>query len=326
MAMRRGRSASPAWCFSLGVLLAVGPGGCADSSSGRSRGSTATDQPLLVSGEATCGECAIELDTLAVLGDPSDPASVRPDAVAGGCKVGMPEEGRFIVSGMVGGGQLLEYGADGRMEKSIGRRGAGPGEFGVDLVLIAHPDTLFVLDISLGRMAVTDRSGHFLSTFPLPVRVHSVAILASGDFLLHGRPVTSDDTGPLFRILDAQGTQVAAFGSPSPELGEMDQWVVSARSGGGFLAASMWEYVIYRGTSSGDLVPYIARRAKWFPSGTTWSEEILVSEPPPPLVTELREDASGLVWVFITVADEDCRLASPMIFPPSGFAIPSIRS
>jgi len=304
MAINACRSNTKRSRFALLLLLGVAQGACSDASEGTTRRSS-TSEPVTVSGRADCADCAVELVTIAVLGDPEDEASIRADAPVAGCMVGVPGDSTYIVSGLVGGGQLLEYDSEGRAKTYIGRKGQGPDEFGSNLRLIASRDTLFVLDISLGRMAVTDRSGRFLRTFRLPVRVHSVDRLASGHFLLHGRPVSSDDGSPLFRVLDEQGVEAAAFGSPSPRFGEKDQWVISARADSGFLAARMWEYEIYRGTEGGDLALYITRRADWFPTGSAWNEKILVTDPPPPLVTHVREDASGLVWTFVTVADQE---------------------
>lgn len=289
----------------LSVFLLALTQGCSDTSPGTDAQAPASGPPFTVTDATRCSDCAVELDTLAVLGDTADFASIRADATVGGCMVGEIANSGYVVSGVVGGGELLEFGKDGKAVRAIGRKGAGPGEYGANLRLIARPDTFFVLDISNGRMAVADHSGRFFTTFSLPVRVHSFARLESGHFVIHGRPVTSEDSGPLFRILDERGVQWAAFGSPSPQLGEKDQWVVSARSNGGFLAASMWDYVIYEGNAQGELNPYIVRRADWFPSGTTWDEEILVTEAPPPLIQHVREDPAGSVWVFAVVADEN---------------------
>jgi hypothetical protein len=279
---------------------------CVDATSGRSGGAVADTGVAVVEGDAACSGCDIIADTLAILGSPTDPASIRSDAPVAGCMVGIPERGHYIVSGLVGGGQLIEYAdsADVLTTRVIGRSGSGPNEFGANLRLIAEPDTLWVVDITNGRMAVTDRAGAFVRSFPLPVRVHSIARLASGTFLIHSRPLTNEDPGPLFRILDERGEQISAFGSPSPSLGEKDQWVVSARPNGGFLAGSMWEYRIYRGAMPEQLDPYLVRHVDWFPRGNTWNEDILVTDAPPPLVTHVFEDASGLVWTFVTLADE----------------------
>ena len=284
----------------LGLLLS---GACVDGRPVDLSGG-ASDSTVVIRGAASCTDCQIHFDTLGVLGAPSDPASIRPDALAEGCMVAHSSDGVSYVSGLVGGGQILEYRGGGASTRSLGRAGAGPEEFGRNLRIAEVDDTLFIADLSNGRMAVADSEGRFDRVWSLPVRLHSFAPLPEGRWLLHGRP-NPTDSGPLFWIFDSEGREERSFGTVSPIHGEMDQWVVAPDGSGGFLAASMWEYALYQGSATGDLRKILSREVDWFPEGTTWTEGQLTENPAPPLVTHIMALEGGTrVGVVVTLADD----------------------
>ena len=73
----------------------------------------------------------------------------------------------FLVNG--GDGELIRYDIGSGRTSRIGRRGAGPGEFGRPVWLEPHgPDSLLAYDMSLGRFSVFSRSGDFGRIFMLP--------------------------------------------------------------------------------------------------------------------------------------------------------------
>ena len=293
--------------FRRRVLLAMAlvvPVACVDARPA-DRGGERVDAPMVIRGDPTCGDCAIRFDTLAVLGASSDPASIRPDALAAGCMVSHSENGVSRVAGLVGGGQILEYRGSGASTRSLGRMGAGPNEFGRNLRIVEAHDTLYIVDLSNGRMAVTDLDAGFHRVWSLPVRIHSLAPLPEDKWLLHGRPQGEEDGSPLFRIVDGEGHEERSFGAVSPIHGEMDQWVVGADQMGGFWAASMWDYELYQGSTNGDLNKVVTREVEWFPKGTTWTEGQLTVNPAPPLVTHVMGLEGGMrVGVVVTLADE----------------------
>lgn len=263
----------------------------------------ATAAPLRLSGAPDCPECRITLSQVASLGHPSDPASVRPDAAVAGCQVAAAGDGTFLLGGAVGGGEILVYGRDGRVASIIGRKGAGPGEFGSNLRVLTAGDTLFVVDNSNARIVELDLSGNVLASFRLPRYVNGVARLAMGRFLLHTRPSTDPDQ-PLLRLLDGSGTEISVFGRSTREDWASDQWVVSPGKSAEYWVASMWEYRLFRGWGD-SLSVAVVRDVDWFPPDNAWSRDILVTEPATPLVSYLHETDDGLLWVFVPLADPD---------------------
>lgn len=265
---------------------------CATDAPGSRRGD-ASSGPIRLRGEPVCPACRITVSRVATLGHADDPASPRPDAAVAGCSVGTTGDGAFLLSGVVGGGEILVYGRDGRVASSIGRPGEGPGEFGSNLrILVPAHDTIIVVDDSNARIVTTDLTGAVLSTFRTPGRVHSVARLVTGQILLHGR-LSSGPAQPLFHLLAADGGEVSSFGRTERQAWDTDQWVVAAGRSADYWAASMWEYELFRGHAD-SLASAVTREVDWFPSGVTWSREFLDSEPPP-LITNLHEDDDGLL-------------------------------
>lgn len=275
---------------------------CAGEASRSSDASTSSG-PLQLSGDPACSECRITLSRVAALGHPSDPASVQSDAAATGCMVAAASDSTFLVSGVVGGGEVFVYGRDGRVASSIGRRGAGPGEFGSSLRLMTAGDTVIVVDNSNTRIVTMDRNGAVLASFRLPSGINGFARLATGEYLLHGRPFVGPDQ-PLFRLLDDSGAEISNFGRSTQVAWDTDQWVISPAKSADFWAASMWEYKLFRGWRD-SLDVALVRDVDWFPSDNAWSEEILVTEPPSPLITYLHETDDRLLWVFVALADPD---------------------
>jgi hypothetical protein len=80
---------------------------------------------------------------------------------------------------------IKQFGADGRLIRTIGREGQGPGEFDTPLLAV-HGSALIVQDRRLSRTSVFDTAGHFLKSWASlrtdwePVSVSRDGLLAVG--------------------------------------------------------------------------------------------------------------------------------------------------
>ncbi len=265
----------------------------------------------------TCPECSIELVDVAELGQAGDPTSVAERVVSHPCVAAPLSGGEWVVSGTVGGGELVVYDSTGGVARTIGRAGAGPGEFGSRnlRVMALDGDSLVVLDYTNLRAVKLDPAGRVAASVSLAAPYQAHAVLAGGDLVIHGRPRTADGI-QLFRILSFDGER-ASFGSPDPGLSEsgIDQWTVDVARPDGFWASSIWEYELYRWSGSGQLMHTLVRDADWFPPDPDLSrpafQAIHVETPAPPILLHVYEDDSGRLWTYTFVPDSDWGPAPP---------------
>jgi hypothetical protein len=80
----------------------------------------------------------------------------------------MDPQGRLLLSD-ADEGQLIVYSREGREESRLGRKGAGPGEYGLPQGAVVGPDgSLGVIDGLLSRFSHYDANHRLVATHPLP--------------------------------------------------------------------------------------------------------------------------------------------------------------
>lgn len=299
-AERRGAAVSV--CAGWGVVLA----GLLVSGCGESVSDPAPEGIQLR--EAPCGACEIELVPVAELGSDEDPSSVGADAMVFPCAATSMEDGGFAVSRLTGGGDIGVYDSAGVRVGTVGRPGEGPGELGRDLRVLPRPGGgLIVIDNGNLRVAVFDTVGDEVRAFKIPKRAMSHALLDDG-LLIHTRPAAGTSEEELFELYDLDGLLRDRFGEADTAAGELDQWIVSAGSSGGFLASSIWEYEVWSRVAPDSLRWRASRSPDWFPGGGITPDDLdglYVESPPPPVMTHLLDRGDGLIWVFAMVPDRN---------------------
>ncbi|HEY5545797.1 MAG TPA: hypothetical protein VIK50_07045 [Gemmatimonadaceae bacterium] len=239
-----------------------------------------------------------------VLGDSSDTSSVRPDAVGRGCMVGRLLSGEYVLSGVAGGGVLNVYDARGKLRRTIGRKGAGPGEFRSPLRFVpGNGDSLFVVDDGNARIQVVTSTGDYVRVFPTRDRYRGFALLPDDQLVIFRVPSSRNDR--LFHQFDREGNVLRSFGAPVQPDGSLDleNWFVVAAPRDRYWTASIWSYALSRWSGPDTLDLEIARKVDWFPSPSVYPEGMYVSVPPPPLLLHAWEDSSGRLWTYSAVAD-----------------------
>lgn len=274
-----------------------------------SRVNDSIEPPLVreIRDTGSCPTCSIQLIEVARLGTDDDAGSIRPDIGRWPCMVAQLPQRGWAVSGLVGGGELGVYDSTGALVSTIGRSGRGPGEYGTDLHVVVGPEErISVIDNSYLRVTIlhdTQPRG----TMRLPRRIQSLALLKSGELLVHGRPPgASQGTGYRFTLVDLDAGEVHSFGESDKDLADLDQWVVGSGHQGGFWAASGWKYELHRWANADSLEYTLARdNVEWFPSDNTYSDGMYESEPPPSWFTHMWETTGGLLWTFSLIPDEN---------------------
>jgi len=294
-----------------------------DTQPGNSRFHTDVRPALVETAQRLAG--SITLDSVVQLGSSEDPASIMADAPFRACSVGRLGSGRFVVSAIVGGGQLAVYSRHGRFSRDIGGPGAGPREFGSHLrVLVGRGDTLYVADNSNARMVTLTSAGRVAHLFRTRRPVSDLALIGPDTILVHSRPPgASEGDTRLFELLDPSGDTLASFGEPSSRLGPLDQWILAPDQQGGFWAAGLWRYALYHWSDDRVVTRVLIRRADWFPTTQDLSPKRLSGlytlGPPPAMMNALALDNQGRLWVYALVPDAHWATADPKPTSPRFF-------
>lgn len=263
--------------------------------------------------EEPCAGCTLNLEEVAVLGGANDPVAIRDDAASRDCMVARNAEGEFLVSGLIGGGEIARFQADGTFSETFGRRGQGPGELGADLRIAVGPgDSIIVIDGSQGRAGIYDSRGNFSRSFQIPVVSKPWARRTDGALVFAQDPATPKD--PVFTILGPEGEPIGTIGRPEARDGTMavDSWVGSASATGGLWAASIWEYEIFHIDHDGTVDLVVERDATWFPDGGRYREGMPVTVRPPPVIRFIQEVRPGLLMVAAVVTDPNWEPGIPL--------------
>lgn len=267
-------------------------------------GARTEERRLTVAGDPDCRDCRIELAHIVTLGDSTDTASVQPNAAGRECMVGRLSTGEYVLSGVAGGGFLNIYNSAGKPIRTIGRKGAGPGEFRFPLrVAVGSGDSLYVIDDGNSRIQLVSASGEYARVFPTRDRYRSFTLLPDDRLLLFRMPTSRNDR--LFHEFDRVGREVISFGTPQqPDSAlELENWLVASAPRGRFWTASHWTYELRRWSGHDTLDLTVIRKADWFPSPSVFSADVYVTVPPPPMLLHAWEDGGGRLWTYTAVPD-----------------------
>lgn len=292
---------APCGAWALVVLLGAG---CSEDLPIERTSSVQHPERRLVE-EGPCDECTLDLEEVAVLGELTDPVAVRDDAASRDCMVARRGEGDFLVSGLIGGGAVASFWADGRFSHTYGRRGQGPGELGSDLRIAVGPgDSIIVMDSSQRRAGIYGPAGSFSRSFRIPAVSRPWARRSDGAFVFVDDPETPRD--PVFTILEPDGELLGTVGRPGHRDATipLDSWVVSASTSGGLWAASIWEYEIFHIDLDGTVDLILERGASWFPPEGRYEDGMPVTVRPTPLIRFIREMRPGFLMVVAVVPDK----------------------
>lgn len=191
----------------------------------------------------------------------------------------------------------------GRYVGTIGRAGAGPGEFRNIASILVAGDSLRAVDSRLARQTVMSLSGQVGRTMPLTVGILRAWLLPAGELLVHRRCPTymlECDANPVLIFDDS--TQRVSFGGSPSERDEAVQWTAGAVDEGGFWAARRGSYALYRWSLEGELTDSIVRSVSWFPPHDITPFRAGIR--PGPRIRDVRVDGSGRMWILINVADD----------------------
>jgi len=271
----------------------------------------AVAQPLtVVPDEPACSSCRIEVEDVVRL-DAAGLIPVAPiDVVVDG-------RGRYWL--VFVNDLAMVYEADGRFIKSL-PKGGGPQEFEYPASITAVGDSLLVYDRQRGWAVVAPDltvarrlAGSRIFSRPIP--------FAWPDSVLLSVPASSSGTErrSVFNVTSFAGEEVRPLrvfvgADPPAPIHPMQGTYISRSLEPG--RAGVWirdqnRYRIDNTAYGGEVRHVYLREAPWFEEPN--QRLAPMSEPPQPRIRAVREDARGLLWVYISVAAPTWREGYPVL-------------
>jgi hypothetical protein len=262
---------------------------------------------ILVSSPSECAGCSsISSRMLASLGSVEDP--VGPHT---GSWVAFDGE-IFVVAPVAGShGRMAVYSREGDLIEVRGQAGEGPGEF-PGIYQVGFADTLWHV-VSHGRITYLDR--HLT---PVASRVTTVSpfggMLALPDALtvLNGWRGTPQGAALPLHVVDGQTGNVRSFGRQrgmamfdDAEARQFLHRMGPSKDSRSFWSAPAFEYAFDQWDADGAQIRRIEAQADWFQPRPRATDSF--AEWPGTIVTAIRQDPSGLLWVATVVPKADWR-------------------
>ena len=188
-------------------------------------------QPTSVSGEVSCDDCVITLDTVATLGgwDDSGIPVITPFS-----RVAVDHQGRFLITHLTYPA-ISVFSPSGEFLGMVGQRGEGPGEYEAIAHVNVGPRFIHVFDFRRGR-TVLDRNFEVVRIDPSPGPVLSSVVLSTDEVAYAVQAAEPATVGHQLHILDRAGRIRRFGGDPPAEPGQQSQRFVVAGDDGTFWA------------------------------------------------------------------------------------------
>ncbi len=171
-------------------------------------------EPERVSGEVTCAECVITLDTVVTIGGLDGPGL---DVISMFSDVAVDQRGRILVWSEA---EISVFDSTGSYLRTVGRRGEGPGEYRSISHIDVGPRYIHVFDRHEGR-TMLDHDFEVVRTDRFPGQVLSAAVLGDDVVVFIADVPTSASVAHVFRMLLPSG-KMTSYGYDgavhSPEL------------------------------------------------------------------------------------------------------------
>ena len=188
---------------------------------------------------------------------------------------------------------------------SIGRKGAGPGEYkAAELILGDGGDSIIVIDPPQSRLTILDGNLHAVRSFSVPSSTGHAAVLNNGHIVLNAQVRDPETIGFSFQLFDRQGRRYAARGDDSRPVLPYNSvlffyLLAPARDGGFWAIPRIGNYQIEHWSAAESGYFLLREGARWFrplPADLRRPDLSPVAH-----VYGLWEDESGLLWTVIRV-------------------------
>ena len=169
--------------------------------------SASAQEPIRVSGEVTCTECVITLDTIVTIGGLDGPGL---GVIANISRAALDPQGRILISNPMQA-EFSVFDSTGAFIRSVGGRGDGPGEYTAISQIDVGPVYIHVFGYHQGR-TLLDHDFEVVRTDRFPGQVLSSLVTASDDVVFMASVGTPTAAGHKLHILRVSG-EMESFGT-----------------------------------------------------------------------------------------------------------------
>jgi hypothetical protein len=248
----------------------------------------------------------VTFSRVAAMGDPHGPGFIGIPADAA-----RRHNGEWVVTDQDNPSEVKFYSQDGAWIRTLGRQGAGPGEFGQAWsIQVTEEDGLRIFDAGLGRIAGFGPDLKPTGTTPVRVSATSLAFLPSGQAIVGARLHGPSQVGLPLHLLDSLGSVVRSFGADPPirEWGNPSKVrrTLAPSRAGGVWSGERTRYAIEHWTAAGERTHGFFAEVPWFRPHEGFGRRDS-SNTPNPTIYAIHEDADGMLWLAIRVPAEDWR-------------------
>jgi hypothetical protein len=262
----------------------------------------AVSTTTVIDSKPSCARCTIELVKLFTLGGPDDTVTYHPRY---GLLAKADSRGNVYV-GPLGNDRIAVYNSTGKLLRTLGRTGKGPGEFDFLLYLDVGPhDTLYAFDYGGGRANVFSPDHKYVrSSDQFGGQRHRHVILPSGQlFMLEPAQRIGDSVLALY---SADGRLVRRY-TPLAQ----DEWSIYYALGrsnrGAVWVAHPNVYQIDEYEMSGSIRRTLKRAADWWSKPSEQWTYYPRERKPEPALTSVHEDKRGYLWTTVRTGKADWR-------------------
>jgi hypothetical protein len=240
--------------------------------------------------------------------------------------------GRYLVQFFQGELPVV-FNSRGEYVSTLGRKGAGPGEFMQPQKAFVTPgDSLVIIDFHTARATVLDKSLAPIRSIALPPwQVRNLLVFDWPTRVVVNSTVrTPDRFGLPLHVMGFDG-QVASIrqsfgslnaGDITPQQQRQLYYTLAPADPGAVWAAERYRYRISKWAEDGSLQLTLTRNPEWF-EGESDGLGSGPTKAPSPDNRAIMRDSAGRLWVFTLIAAPDWREAWKDVPPPAGREVPA---
>ena len=270
----------------------------------------AQDSVIVVPDAPACAACSLRISAMVELGDREGPGIVGEQA-----HIRRSDDGDYYVSANLRDGRLLRFSPGGIYRDAIGRRGEGPGEYILPVLMGGTADALTILDIRSFR--VTTIRGGATATTSLPFIAGDFALLPDGQHVYNAVIYEPDRIGHPLHLYDrASGRITRSFGDEGVRVDRSSRTSsalrrrVAVAGDANIWAAHSNRYLIDKWSIEGNRIARFERDAGWFLPWEEWPG-VDYEVRPFPAIVGVRDWGNDLLMVVVRVADAEWKPIRP---------------